>query len=141
LKFLGEIPSSGIKRICGMMDDACTTAEAFRLNISEMGMFQGNGCIRVLWLGLGGQTGQLQRLQSRLDVMLVPLGFESEKRPFTPHITIGQDITFNEGFGEARKYFAPENFSEITVDKLSLFKSEQIGSKRVYTPVYECKLG
>ncbi len=140
LKFLGEIPDSQVKDICNVIDELCSISEPFTLNISELGMFRGSGNIRVLWLGVGGQTDRLLKLQTKLDMMIETLGFEREKRPFTPHITIGQDIVFGRDFDEMKRYFMPERFEKINVDKVFLVKSEQIGNKRVYTPVYGSSL-
>lgn len=140
LKFLGEISDSKVKDICNVIDEACSTSEPFILNISKLGMFPGKGNIRVLWLGIGGQTDRLLKLQAKLDILIETLGFEREKRPFTPHITIGQDIVFSKNFDEIKRDFTPERFEQIKVDRVLLVKSEQMGNKRVYTPVYESSL-
>lgn len=140
LKFLGEIDNTLQTKIAGELERLCKTKERFKLRIAELGAFQGRGNIRVLWLGLGGDLEKLYDIQKTIDLKLEALGFEREKRPFTPHVTIGQDICFNQQFEEIQKIADIKRFSVIEVNSILLFKSEQIGNRRVYTPINELNL-
>jgi len=79
----------------------------------------------------------LNNLQNEIDKSLQQTGFECEKRGYTPHVTIGQDLVFDLEFDNIKEISNKIRFPEIQVEKLCLFKSEQIGKKRVYTPVNE----
>lgn len=135
LKFLDEIEPSQVEEIGRELQDICRDTLKFDLNISSLGNFPGRDCLRVLWLGIGGDLACLNRLQGRIDTQLEPLGFPREKRRYTPHVTIGQDVVFKEDFEDIRKIAVIERFPQIKADAVYLYKSEQIGSRRVYTPV------
>lgn len=137
LKFLDEIDFKTAGKISDELGKISGGTDSFKLRISDMGMFQGRGCIRVLWLGVGGELEKLHRLQAEIDSKLESLGVEREKRGFTPHVTIGQDIVFSEEFRIIKSTVDFSILPEIIVDRIYLFKSEQIENKRVYTPVKE----
>lgn len=68
------------------------------------------------------------------------VGFEREKRAYTPHITIAQDVVLNEPFENFQNYVENFSFDEIPVEKVILFLSEEIDRKRVYTPIFHIEL-
>lgn len=45
---------------------------------------------RVLWVGLGGETDKLHRLQGAIEKQLARRGFPRDRRPFSPHITLAR---------------------------------------------------
>ncbi|HOM02089.1 MAG TPA: RNA 2',3'-cyclic phosphodiesterase [Acetivibrio sp.] len=140
LKFLGEIEKSKVLDISEGLYEVCTNTRRFCLNIDGLSFFPGNKCLRVLWLKLAGDLESLNKLQSEIDMKLEKLGFEREKRRYVPHVTIAQDVVFNMDFEEIKQLAASYRFPTIEVQSVSLFKSEQIGPKRVYTPIAEHKL-
>lgn len=140
LKFLGEVERPKVQEINKVLQEICTKTERFKLQIGNLGFFPGKGNIRVLWLKLDGELDKLRKLQAEIDSSLEKVGFESERRPYVPHVTIGQDIVFNMDFEEIRKLAIDKKYSSISVESVCLFKSEQVMNKRIYTPVSECKL-
>ncbi|MCX8131805.1 MAG: RNA 2',3'-cyclic phosphodiesterase [Clostridia bacterium] len=137
LKFLSEVDNAQVGKINHKIMNICDNTDGFRLNISEAGLFPGKGNIRVLWLGLNGELSKLEKLQSGIDSGLEEIGFEAEKRVYKPHITIGQDIAFKMEFEGIKSIVDKHLFDEIIVDRVHLFKSEQVENKRVYTPISE----
>lgn len=138
LKFLDEINVSQIGQIDEAMKKLCTDIKPFNITLSGLGTFKGrNDEIRVLWLGLEGDIANLKALQNGVDDIMAPLGFPPEKRSYTPHVTIGQDIVFEGSIGVVDEL----KFSPIRVDNLVLFKSEQVQNKRVYTKVSQYNFG
>ncbi|HEX2945634.1 MAG TPA: RNA 2',3'-cyclic phosphodiesterase [Clostridia bacterium] len=137
LKFLDEIDAKQQKEIEEALRDICLRQEPFLLEVSELGMFKGGDSIRVLWLGLTGDIMPLQSLAADIERSLLPIGFPAERRPYTPHITIGQDIVFERPFEQVRASVGNISFGPMKTEKLTLLKSEQIQNKRVYTKVSE----
>jgi len=135
LKFLDDINMNQRLKIDNELKEMCSTIKPFNLNIKDIGIFEGRDSIRVLWLGLGGDTEELVLLHERIDEILTPIGFIPEKRPYRPHITIGQDIVFECDFQQIRDSIGEFNLDPVVVNRLYLFKSEQIANKRVYTKV------
>lgn len=137
LKFLNEIDDSTTDLLDEELKRISSAAGNFKLNISGMGYFPGNNCLRVIWLGLAGDLYSLRSLQSKIYLNFKRHGFEPEKRDYTPHVTIGQDVVLRGNFEDLIKKIDFNSFPEIAVDKIYLYKSEQITNKRVYTPIRE----
>ena len=140
LKFLDEISVMQKKQIDETMRSICAEQKPFLLEITGPGIFEGKDAVRVLWLGLEGDLDILKHLAERIDKSFNKIGFPLEKRRYTPHVTIGQDIVFECPFDRIRESIGSIKFSPVTVNKLILFKSEQLQNKRVYTPISEYAL-
>jgi 2'-5' RNA ligase len=137
LKFLDEIDEKQQRLIEKMLSDVCMSRESFGLEVSELGSFRGRDSIRVLWLGLTGELKPLQSLAGDIEKALIQIGFPAENRPYVPHITIGQDIVFEHSFEQVRDSVGHIGFGPMKIEKLTLFKSEQLQNKRVYTKISE----
>jgi 2'-5' RNA ligase len=99
----------------------------------------------VLWAGLQGDLASLQALQAAVEKTVSPLGFPSEERRFSPHLTVGR--LRDDASPEARAYLgsaiqalhlAPAAF---TVRGISLMRSDLQPQGAVYTRLYEARLG
>jgi len=88
LKFLGNIPASRAGDIIKAMQESTLGIPPFSLEVTGLGVFPNTRKVRVVWVGLGGETDVLNRLQQRIESNLVPLGFACESRPFSPHLTL-----------------------------------------------------
>lgn len=139
LKFLDEINMNQKKEIDDVVRKICSERKPFTLSLSGLDIFPGRDSIRVLWLGVKGDIPELKSLQESVDLALEPIGFKKEKRAYRPHITIGQDVVFKHEFEEIKSMMGEIEFKPFKVKRLFLFKSEQIGHKRVYTKIEEYK--
>jgi 2'-5' RNA ligase len=139
LKFLNEISLNQQLQIDEAIKGLCIEQIPFSLELSDIGIFRGKEYIRVLWLGFSGEIQKLQLLHKRIDKALSPIGFMRESRKFTPHITIGQDIIFKCSFEQIRSELGKTLSDRIVVDRLYLFKSEQINNRRIYSKISEYK--
>ncbi|MGI6778398.1 MAG: RNA 2',3'-cyclic phosphodiesterase [Acetivibrionales bacterium] len=137
IKFLDEIDLKKAALIGKELTDICSRTSSFTLKMGELGFFPGNGCIRVLWLGLEGDVARLIKLQKNVEIGMGKLGFKMENREYKPHVTIGQNILLVRDFNDIKKKISFEKFPLINVDRIYLFSSEQIGRKRVYSPINE----
>jgi len=87
LKFLGNVPDQ--KR--SAVEDKLRGIGAghFSLSLSEVGVFPNVKSPRVLWVGVGA-SDDLAKLAEQVEAALAPLGFEREKRAYTPHVTLAR---------------------------------------------------
>ncbi len=90
LKFLGEIQEEKLASIEKKARDVAKNFSPFELSLSATGVFPNPKFPRVLWLGLKGDLPVLKSLQANIEDSLSTIGFEPEKRPFSPHVTIGR---------------------------------------------------
>ena len=90
LKFLGNISPDRISEITVVMADAAGDTPAFYLEAGEPGAFPNLKRVQVIWVGIGGDTASVGKLQRNLEERLAPLGFPPETRPFRPHLTVAR---------------------------------------------------
>ena len=135
VKFLGEIAVEDTLKIDEVLQKTAAENYAFNLNIVDLGFFGKEENMRVLWLGLGKGFDNLKSLYSSIEESLDDKGFKKDKRAYTPHITIAQDLMLNRKFIELKKDIDLGIIPDIKVKEVSLIKSEQIKGNRIYTPV------
>lgn len=140
LKFLGEIDQKQATEIAKKLEEIAEEHGDFELRLQDIGRFKGRENIRTLYIGLGGQLDALKSLNQDTEAAMEQLGFKREGRPYTPHITISQDLTLNIPFEELKVQIDMADTHIIYVNKIELIKSEQIQNKRIYTPVYSYEL-
>ena len=90
LKFLGWTPSDRLEAVRGAIAAAASRTTAGRTALGALGAFPSPRRARVLWIGLVDDDGVLARLAADLDRSLEPLGFPTEQRAFTPHLTLAR---------------------------------------------------
>ena len=153
LKFLGEVDPERAQQIGPALEKACGGAPPLRLAVSGAGSFPARGRPKVLWLGLGGRMEELAKLSQRVYSNMEGLGFESEERPFSPHLTLGR---LRQGKrGKKSTGGAPSGAAELkrelaglagyrgpdfVVDRVGLIKSTLKPSGPVYERLLEIEL-
>jgi 2'-5' RNA ligase len=63
---------------------------AFDLHVKAAGAFPPSGPPRVFWLGIAGGAESMALVYGEVRERLVSLGFEPERRPYSPHVTIAR---------------------------------------------------
>ncbi len=131
LRFLGDTAVTQLPDLQNQLTQLTTQYPSFRLHLNGVGAFPNRKRPRVVWVGLGGDVAQLQTMQAELEERMVALGWSREKRPFSPHVTLGrvkdarQVQALDWGVDLARLDFA--------VTAVQLVQSELRPSGAVYT--------
>ncbi len=89
LKFLGNVQESAIPDILKTMKERVCEYQPFEVSVRKAGAFPQLANPRVVWLGVEPEE-ELSKLQSSVEIGLVELGFEKEKRRFSPHLTLAR---------------------------------------------------
>lgn len=85
LKFIGETNKlDSIKSALSQVH-----VPAFDVSFNGTGFFPGERNPRVFWAGIQAPP-QLQQLASAVDSALRPVGFEPERGPYQPHLTLAR---------------------------------------------------
>jgi 2'-5' RNA ligase len=141
LKFLGEIDKQVFSKIEKVSAEVAASFSPFEMSISETGVFPNVRHPRVLWVGLDGETGVLDRLQEELDERLVSIGFEPEEKDFRPHLTLGR-IRSNKNvqdlLAQAHQYSLPT--LSFVVREIALMKSDLLPTGAQYSELAKAKL-
>jgi 2'-5' RNA ligase len=90
VKFLGNAPVSKLPSIKLAIQEAVARHSPFGLEYDQIGMFGGREGLRVMWIGIAGEVLRLEALVKATNATLSVVGFEPERRPFRPHLTLGR---------------------------------------------------
>ncbi|MFH1037055.1 MAG: RNA 2',3'-cyclic phosphodiesterase [PVC group bacterium] len=90
LKFLGDTDPGQVTAVQSFLDAAAGRYLPITARSGGFGVFPNLKKPRVIWLGLPAGKNELTALVEALDRGLTNLGFEPEKREFTPHLTLGR---------------------------------------------------
>ncbi|HAF61433.1 MAG TPA: RNA 2',3'-cyclic phosphodiesterase [Anaerolineaceae bacterium] len=89
LKFIRELQDTHLNPLCSTLHQILSAFQTFPLDYSGMGVFPSMRNPRVLWLGIKASE-PLVTLVQNIESIFQEFGYESEKRPFQPHLTIGR---------------------------------------------------
>jgi 2'-5' RNA ligase len=143
LKFFGNIEESKIEPIVKSIEGPIQTTTPFPLRVRGMGAFPHLKNPRVIWMGLTNGKENIISLQQRLEVLLEKIGFQTEDRPFHPHLTLGR-VKSSRGREELVRMmekYREDEFGDFQVEMVILFKSDLRPSGPIYTPLRELRLG
>lgn len=141
LKFLGDVETDRIAEVSRKVEDAARSFGRFSIRIGGTGAFPNARRPHVLWIGVQEGANPLIELSARIDSAMVRIGFEKEKRPFSPHLTIGR-VRSMQNVREAvdlmqRSAWNTEPFDAETV---VVMKSDLQSTGAAYTPLATIKL-
>ena len=148
LAFLGELTDEQLAEAIRATESAARRASTFSYRLARLGTFGSSRQPRVIWMGIDEPSGSLLRLHRTLNRELEQRGFEIDKRPFSPHLTLArikaplapdelqrlQHILQSKQYGIASSDFYP-------VHHLDVMKSELSRSGARYTCLRECEFG
>jgi RNA 2',3'-cyclic 3'-phosphodiesterase len=90
LKFLGDIDVSQVPDIVRELTPVFAGQARFVIAISGLGVFPNLRQPRVVWAGLNDNSGHLRKMAGLVDSAFYTLGFKTESRPYSPHLTLGR---------------------------------------------------
>ena len=90
LKFLGEVLDAEVSGVAEAVERAAGRAKRFEISLNGSGCFPPQGPVRIVWVGVEEDSGELARCAQAMETELERIGFARERRPFSPHITIGR---------------------------------------------------
>ena len=124
LSFLGEVGEDRASVVTDRLTGPWP-ASPFTVDVAGAGAFPQAGPVRILWLGITSGADRLIQMYGELCDRLGSLGFEAEKRPYHPHITIGRvKVAGSAASRKAREVLgAGTRVTSSRVQSLTLFRS------------------
>ncbi len=140
LKFLGDISPSSVEMLTQMLRAEADSIHCFEIQVSGVGSFPSLKRPRVIYVGIQAPAG-LEALQHGVESASRRLGYESEDRAFSPHLTIGrvrQDVSASDQqkIRQTLENIHIDSLGTARVDSVHLFKSELKPSGSVYTKLF-----
>ena len=145
LKFLGDVEPARIPAISEQLEKLAGTFRSIPITVSGVGAFPDwKKQPRVIWVGVQ-PVEPLQRIYQALDKVTTALGFPSEHRPFSPHLTLARvkqqaaGPRFNETIKRMMILEPAPSFGEMQASEMVLFKSVLQPAGPVYSILSEHK--
>lgn len=141
LKFLGNTHETLVPEIEMVMKDAVAGIQPFTMKLKGTGAFPNLKRISVIWAGLENAAA-LGEIAEKIDVGLKLLGFQPERRKFSPHITIARvkNSKNKDRLVRVIQQFSDTEFEEVPVNRIILKKSLLTPQGPIYSDIVETKL-
>jgi len=144
LKFLGDVSPASVEMLSQMLSVEVRQHSTFALKFGGLGAFPNPRRPRVVWIGIQAPAG-LEALHRGIEAAAATLGYPSEERPFSPHLTIGR-VKQNAGPAGVQKIRSALDETKVgalgtaQVSAVHLFKSDLKPSGAVYTRLFSAPL-
>lgn len=145
LKFLGDTSLLLIPALKRGLSEIVSGTPPFEVLVKGVGAYASWDHPRTIWAGLIFPP-ELKIIASKVDQMCALLGFPSEKRPYSPHLTLARVSDrpdrekIKHAMDQLRQYQSTE-FGSIRVTGVTLFQSTLGTGGSVYTPISIHKTG
>jgi len=137
LKFMGETPHDKLVQIKQSIHQVISVFPSFEIEIKALGMYPNNQRPRVIWLGINAEN-HLILLHNQLDQVLKGEGIKSDRRPFSPHLTIGRvrrnaDQESVIQIGRILSQFKIASLGSVEIDEILYYQSLLTPQGPIYT--------
>lgn len=134
LKFFGELDEAIVENIRTRLLSIDDKFEPFEATIKGIDAFPNKRRARVIVVTLEKGVDIAKAIFNDIEVALLPLGFEGEKRDYTPHITLGRK---KEQSPILERDIPDLNGMRFIVDRLVMFRSTLTPQGAIYSPLWE----
>ncbi len=146
LKFLGDTPASRVPEIEEALKRACAPLAPFVFSVEGRGCFPNFRRPRVIWVAVRDKGQRLIQLRDAIEREVAPLGWPTEEREFSPHLTLGRiarNVTpaLQGTVGQVVEQTVVEQIGQQRVTGVSLIRSDLQPAGAVYTTLCHVPLG
>jgi 2'-5' RNA ligase len=139
LVFIGEASDERAATIVETMRDPIPHPP-FRFELGGIGAFPPRGAPRALWIGVKSGAEPMIQVQSLVADRLERIGVERERRPFSPHLTLGRWRDSRPTDRPRPSSAQPQTIARVDVEALTLFQSRVSSDGSTYTKLVESRL-
>ena len=90
VKFIGDVSDRDVDAVARAVAGVAAEVRPFDMEITGSGCFPPRGPVRIVWAGVGEESGALLGCAERLEDALWELGVAREPRRYSPHLTVGR---------------------------------------------------
>ncbi len=144
LKFLGDVSEHNLHILTHLLAGEIETHRPFELSVGTLGAFPEMRRPRVIWIGIEAPD-ELMALQRGIDHTMAKLGYNRERRPYQPHLTLGR-VSRNASGSEVRAigHVLQETtvgfLGSARVTEVHLYRSDLRPQGAVYTRLFTTQL-
>lgn len=141
LKFLGEVRETQVAEVQDAVADVARRHRPFPLELRGAGVFPNVRRPNVWWLGVA-PSAALHALQQDVEETIAPLGFPTEARAFSPHLTLGRTRRDAPVIRDAQRLLdTVQHHCTFTIGTLDLMRSHLSPRGARYERVLAAELG
>lgn len=144
LKFLGDVSPSNLEILTRLLHTETARHRRFEVQVGGLGAFPSIHRPRVIWVGVQAPPA-LGALQRSIDSETVRLGYSSEDRPFSPHLTLGR-VAHNatsvdvQRIADALTHIHVGDLGTVPMLDVRLYRSDLRPEGAVYTQLFSAAL-
>jgi 2'-5' RNA ligase len=137
LRFFGDTPSTRLDQIRACLNEV--EINPFEIEVSGVGSFPNRRRPRIIWIGVTQNASKILNLKSDIDSSLVDIGYETERRKYTPHATIARVryVKDSKGIADNLESLADEVIGKMIVAKVKMMRSTLTPSGPIYATLWE----
>jgi len=144
LKFLGDISPTNVEFLTQMIRPEADLFHCFDIHLTGIASFPSPKQPRVIYIGIQAPA-ELEALQHGIESASRRLGYESEERGFSPHLTIGRvkqsvSAADQQNIRRAIEETKIDSLGTARVDSVHLYKSDLKPTGSVYTRLFSAPL-
>lgn len=137
LVFLGEVPEGFVSSANERLTAELPQLPVIRCRLAGLGAFPAPQRARVVWVGVDTGRDEIIRTQRAATRALERIGFQPERRPFSPHLTLGRLREPGDVSRAVERQFVS---GEFAVKRVVLFRSVLRPQGPEYTVLHEYRL-
>lgn len=151
MKFLGDTDERLIEPMRESVERAMTGHGAVHMPVERLGVFPRLQQPRILWVGpskqweQGDDAKRLAALHRAVEDCCRSLGFASDDKPLSPHLTLARVKVGERRVGQALAKSGvmdrPISLGLLVVESVVMMKSELRPSGSVYTKLWDARIG
>jgi 2'-5' RNA ligase len=125
LRFLGESDERQLATLAASLESIGSRYRPFTVRYRGIGFFPSARRPRIFWVGLDDPPEDLLNIHKDLEAAVRESGFEPERRPFSPHLTLARfrNPRPHPRFQEIAREFESQDFGTSRVPDLVLYQS------------------
>ncbi len=141
LKFIGSTSEQQAEGVCSALSRLSAGASAFPVQCCGIGAFPNDRNPKVIWAGLRPDAS-LAVFQEAIERELELLGIAREKRPFSPHLTLGRvkDTRKRKQISGVLERYANGDLGSHVFSRVVYYKSDLQPAGPVYTALHTADL-
>ncbi len=144
LKFLGDVSEANLRVLYEILKRESAKQAPFEIRVSGIGAFPSLSRPHVIWVGVQASP-DLASLQHAIDIETARLGYASDERSFSPHLTlgrVGRSATAEEAsqIGKSLSAIQVRDLGISPVQAVHFYRSDLNPQGSVYTRLYSAPL-
>ena len=141
IRFFGDTPVEKLDQIKACLDEI--DFDSFDIEIAGVGSFPNRRRPRIIWVGVTQNASEILQLKNDIDSSLTGIGYQPEKRKYTPHATIARvrHVKDSRRIVDNLEYLTDEVIGKMIVTKVKMMKSTLTPSGPIYETLWEIGKG